>query len=144
MNMPFDRRESTGYVVNHLARLMARGLTRRIAPLGLSTGEFPVLLELWERDGQTQAELIQRLDVEQATMANTLRRMERDGLIVRRPHETDRRAQTVNLTEYAKSLEAQAKGAAHAQNDEALRDFTDEERRALVGLIQRAIANCQE
>ena len=47
-------------------------------------GQFAVLLELWAGDGLTQKELVERLDVEQATMANTLARMVRDGLVERR------------------------------------------------------------
>lgn len=49
------------------------------------------------QDGLTEAELVQRLDVEEATMANTLSRMERDGLIRRRP--PDGRSQTVDLAD---------------------------------------------
>jgi len=87
--MSFSKDDSAGYLANHLARLFARELQLRIKPLGLSTGTFPALLVLWEGDGLTQRELIEHLDIEQPTMANTLARMERDGLIERRKDPAD-------------------------------------------------------
>jgi DNA-binding MarR family transcriptional regulator len=107
---------SAGYLVNHLARLFARALSQRIEPLGLAPGQFMVLLALWERDGITQKTIVATLDVEQATVANTLARMERDGLIVRRSHPADARAQTIHLTRRGKSIKADAMAAAEAVN----------------------------
>ncbi|PLX37276.1 MAG: MarR family transcriptional regulator [Hyphomicrobiales bacterium] len=138
--MSFDRTRSAGYLANHMARLFATGLAARIKPLGLAPAQFMTLLELWQEDGLTQKQLVARLDVEQATMANTLARMERDGLIVRRPHPDDGRAQSVNLTEKARALEAPATEAAAAQNAMALSDLDDAERRQFLALTQRVIA----
>ena len=118
--MPFDKNTSMGFVTNRLARLFAQRLSARIAPLGLAPAQFMTLLELWDGDGLTQAELTDRLDVEQATMANTLGRMERDGLIDRTPHPEDRRAQLVWLTDKSRALERPAKQAAQSVNTAAL------------------------
>ena len=71
----FDRARSAGYLANHMARLFAQRLHERIRPLGLAPAQFMTLLALWEEDGLTQRDLFERLDVEQATMANTLARM---------------------------------------------------------------------
>lgn len=137
--MAFVKDQSAGYLANHMARLFARGLGERIRPLGLSTGTFPALLELWETDGQTQKQLVERLDIEQATMANTLARMERDGLIIRKKSETDGRVQRVWLTERARGLRDPAIGAAMAENAEALSGLTDAERRQFILLMQKVI-----
>lgn len=118
--MPFEKNTSMGFVTNRLARLFAQHLHARIAPLGLAPAQFMTLLELWEGDGLTQATLTERLDVEQATMANTLARMARDGLIERTPHPEDRRAQLVWLTDKSRALERPAKEAAEAVNATAL------------------------
>ena len=142
--MDFVKEASAGYLVNHLARLFARGLQERIRPLGLTTGTFPALLELWERDGLTQKHLVQRLDIEQATMANTLARMERDGLVVRRKDPADGRAQRIWLTEKARALRAPAIGAAVQVNDGALRRLSEKERRQFIALATALIAGLQE
>lgn len=66
--------------------VFGRALNRRLTAVGLSVGQWPVLLALLEEDGLTQSELSRRLDIEQPTTANTLQRMQRDGLIHREPH----------------------------------------------------------
>jgi DNA-binding MarR family transcriptional regulator len=142
--MTFDKRQSAGYLTNHLARLFAQALHERIRPLGLAPAQFMTLLELWAEDGLTQRELVLRLDVEQATMANTLARMARDGLVVRRPHPEDGRAQQVWLTAKARALEGPATAAARSVNQTALDGLSDEERRQFLALLDRAIEELRE
>lgn len=138
-HMTFDKENSAGFLVNHMARLFARGLQERIAPLGIVTGQFPILLELWEKDGVTQRELLERLDIEQATLANTLTRMERDGLIRRTKHPSDARAQQIWLTELAQGNQKKAYNAAAKQNALALSDLSDDECDQFLDFTRRVI-----
>ncbi len=71
--MGIHRMDSGAYLASQLAKGFARSLQQRAARLGFSPGQFPVLLELWAEDGLTQKQLLARVDIEQATMANTLR-----------------------------------------------------------------------
>ena len=138
--MSFSKDDSAGYLANHMARLFERGLAARIRPLGLTTGTFPALLELWEQDGLTQKQLVERLDIEQATMANTLSRMERDGLIKRERDPGDGRVQRIKLTEQARALRDPAIAAATAENENALFSLSDEESAQFIGLMRKIIA----
>ncbi len=142
--MAFDKTTSAGYLANHMARLFAHRLQERVGPLGLAPAQFMTLLELWVEDGLTQRQLVDRLDVEQATMANTLARMERDGLIVRRPHPTDARSRRVCLTERACDLRAAATAAALAINREALAGLTEGEREGFLATMRRVIGNLRD
>lgn len=141
--MPLLRAESLGYVVNHVARQFARALERRIRTLGLYPGQFPALLALWERDGLTQSELCAIVEVEQPTMANTLKRMERDGLIVREPDPGDRRRALIRLTPLARGLEEEVTGHARAINAAATRSLTDAERADLLRLLRIVAAGLE-
>ncbi|HAT87368.1 MAG TPA: MarR family transcriptional regulator [Rhizobiales bacterium] len=137
--MSFDHNSSAGYLVNHMARLFFEELRKRIEPLGIVPGQFPALLALWQKDGQTQKELVEALDVEQATMANTLNRMERDGLIIRKDHPTDGRAKIICLTDKAQSVRDDAYAYANSVNNIALADFTPEEREMFMHFTRRTI-----
>jgi len=137
--MRFSKDTSAGYLVNDLARRFAAALQARIKPLGLSTGVFPVMVQLWEDDGLTQTELVRRIGVEQATMANTLARMQRDGLIARRRSKADGRAQEIRLTDRGKRLRGPAIDAALAVNDTALSSLSPEEREQFLGLMGKII-----
>ena len=137
--MDFDKSGSAGYLANHMARLFAHGLHQSIKPLGLAPAQFMTLLELWASDGLTQKELVDRLDVEQATIANTLARMQRDGLIKRKPHPMDGRSQSIYLTQKAKDLKPGATMAAAAQNNLALSGLTEEQKKLFLKYMQTVI-----
>ena len=135
---------SAGYLVNNLARLLVEVLRKRIAPLGIVPGQFPTLLALWEKDGLTQKELLALVDIEQATLANTLTRMERDGLITRKEHPVDARARTIHLTEQGRSIRDEAYRTALQINDEVLADLSDKETEAFLGYMRRVIGKIKE
>lgn len=87
-----------------LSRLFAAAMQSRMAPHGVLAGQMPVLMHLWEQDGLTQSELCEKVGVEQPTMANTVKRMERDGLVKKRRDNLDRRKFRVLLTARANEL----------------------------------------
>lgn len=136
----FEKSASAGYLANLMARLFAHRLSEAIRPLGLAPAQFMTLLELWAEDGLTQADLVARLAVEQATMAGTIARMERDGLLLRRPHPSDRRAQTLHLTAHAQALRGPASAAAAGVNRRALAALSAAERADFLHLTGKIIA----
>ena len=115
----FDREKSLGYLVNLAGRLIGRALDRRLAEHGVSLGQFPLLLALWEEEGLTQSEIARRLDIEQPTVANTLKRMERDGLIAAAPDPLHARRVLIRLTARGRALEAALKAEALQINGKA-------------------------
>jgi MarR family transcriptional regulator, transcriptional regulator for hemolysin len=95
--MTYDPGTSAGYLTNWAARLFARALERRI--VGGNSGPMPVFFALQAGGSMSQKELARQAAVEQPTMAATLNRMERDGLIVRTPDPKDARSARVSLTQ---------------------------------------------
>ncbi len=140
---PLARHASLGYQVNHLGRLLAHALQQRIAPLGVVPGQFAQLLALFEQDGLTQAELCERVRIEQPTMANTLRRMERDNLIRREPDPADGRRTRVVLTAQARDVEDQLVAAARDVNAAATHGLSDQEVSTFMHTMARIISNLE-
>ena len=103
--MAIRRLDSLGYQLGLLNRLYDRQLQAALSPLGVAPGQFPALVMLYQKDGLTQAELCRRIGVEQPTMANTLARMERDGLIRRDADTGDKRRSFIYLTTKAKAAQ---------------------------------------
>jgi DNA-binding MarR family transcriptional regulator len=139
----FPRQESLGYQVNHLARLLAQALAARITALGVVPGQFAQLLALFEQDGLTQRELCDQVRIEQPTMANTLRRMERDGLVRNQPDPDDGRRIRVTLTEHARTLEPELIAAARAVNAAATDGLSADEVATYLALTARLIHNLE-
>jgi DNA-binding MarR family transcriptional regulator len=137
------REDSIGYQVNHLARLLAGALGGRIAPHGVVPGQFAQMLALFEQDGLSQRELVDRVQIEQPTMAKTLQRMERDGLVRRVPDGSDRRRVHVHLTERGRAIEHELISAARAVNAAATEGLTDAEIATYLDLTARLIRNLE-
>jgi DNA-binding MarR family transcriptional regulator len=110
---PLRPDSSVGYQVNRLARLFEVALRNRIAAYGVVPGQFPALLALYERDEQTQRELCEVASVDQSTMAKTLARMRRDGLVREEPDPDDGRRIRYYVTPRARALEADLAAAGH-------------------------------
>jgi DNA-binding MarR family transcriptional regulator len=135
------KEQSLGYQVNLLARLLERALRDRIAAHGVVPGQFPALLSLFEEDGLTQAQLAALVQIEQPTIAKTLQRMERDGLIERTPDPDDGRRVRVFLTSRARALERDLKLAAREINERAVIGLTPARQELLAEMIKVVIAN---
>jgi MarR family transcriptional regulator for hemolysin len=100
--MSFDRARSAGYMTNWAARLFARAIDQRLKLIGVSSGHLPVFFALAGGKTLTQKELARLASIEQPTMASTLARMERDGLIERRADPNDGRSSLVSLSAKAR------------------------------------------
>jgi DNA-binding MarR family transcriptional regulator len=136
-----ESHESLGHAFAMMARLLDRELRSALAQHGVLPGQLAILLELYERDGLTQTELARATGVEQPTMAATLGRMERDGLVSRGPRAGDGRRVDVLLTPRARQLEKPLIDAVRAVNRRALRGLSASERSLLYGLPDRLAAN---
>ena len=143
MNEVF-KTESAGYLMNHIARQFAILLGEGLTPLGIAPAQFPILLELWQKDGLSQQELVERTDLKQATIANTLARMERDGLITREPNPDDARSRLIMLTEQARALQQQSTEIAKALNQTALSDLSADEQKLFLEMAAKIVARQQE
>lgn len=135
---------SLGYQVNLLARLLSQLLQERIAPHGVVPGQFAQLLALYDRDGQTPSELSRAVRIEQGTMTKTLRRMERDGLIERRPDPRDGRAVRIHLTRRARQFERPLKAAGASVNELVTRAVGERRRAEFMRTLAELIARTEE
>jgi DNA-binding MarR family transcriptional regulator len=137
------RSESMGYQVNLLARLLAQLLQHHVAPHGVVPGQFAQLLALYDRDGQTPSELSETVRIEPATMTKTLQRMERDGLVERRPDPGDGRRVRIHLSTRAKALEPTLKAIVADLNAGALDGLSPRQVAAFMNTLGRVIGNTE-
>lgn len=139
----FNRDRLIGHVVNRLARRFAHSLYSRIRPYGVVPGQFEVLLCLWEEEGLTQTQLATRAVTEQPTMANTLKRMERDGLIRRVADPLDQRRARIYSTKRANALKSTLVAFAHTVQALAYQGLSKAEQDAFLTLCWRIAGNLQ-
>lgn len=119
--------------VNQLAK-------KRLAPFGITPVQYALLKVLWERDGQSGAELGDRLRLDGATITGVLDRLEHAGLLERRAHAVDRRVHQIVLTARGHALQATIDPAMDLLNDEVFARFGDDEVRHLRTFLARLSA----
>jgi len=139
--MAIRRIDSLGYQIGLLNRLYDRCLQDALKDFGVAPGQFAPLVMLFEEDGLTQAELCRRINVEQPTMANTLERMERDGLVKRKADSEDRRRAHVFLTPRARDIQAQVMEAARAVSNRTVTKLSAGEQDDMFRLLARMVEN---
>jgi DNA-binding MarR family transcriptional regulator len=141
MAMDLDVLSTPGHLISLAARGFARLSEARLKPLGFGVGNLPVLVALQDGQASTQRDLARFARTEQPPMAQMLARMERDGLIERAPDPADGRSRRITLTKVAQARLPDAVTVLLQGNQEALRDFTEEEAQQLIALLTRLIAN---
>jgi DNA-binding MarR family transcriptional regulator len=109
---PLDEQKILGLAVNTLGRNIVWSLSRRTARHGALPGTYPIIAWLMQLSDSTQGELSRLIGIEQPTMAVTLRRMERDGLIQRTPDPDHGRRSHIRLTAKGRNLSKVMRAAA--------------------------------
>ena len=90
------------------SRLITQAYTPMLTELGITYPQYLVLMVLWEKDSQPVNDIAHRLMLETNTVTPLLQRMEKQGLIIRKKGEFDKRQQIVSLTKKGCEMEEQA------------------------------------
>jgi DNA-binding MarR family transcriptional regulator len=141
MDMSYQRAESAGYLTNWAGRLFVRAIEKRLT--GGNAGPMPVFFALLTEHALTQKELAAWATVEQPTMANTLKRMERDGLIKRTPNPGDARSALISLSRLGQQRATEAMDSAAEVNGIALAGFKPAERELFFDMLRRVARNLE-
>ncbi len=136
----YDREQSPGDLVILAARLYSRALLARISHSGVTRGQWPFLVVLWEEDGISQRELSERRGIREATTVRALDRMEKDGLVERVRDPNDRRRIQVFLTPRGRALRDELIPFALEVNDLSLASLNAEEQSRFMRHLKTVIA----
>jgi len=142
--LTYDMDTSPGDLVNRAAKLFAQALYHRIAPHGISKGQWPFLMLLWDEDGLSQKELSTRRGIKEATTVRALDRMERDGLVKRVRDTKDRRRTNIFLTAKGSELQPLLVPFTSEVNRLATADFSPEEAETFLSLVKRVIGELEK
>ena len=100
---PATLQPNIGAMMRDVARLMRRRFERRARQTGLliTREQARALLHIARNEGLSQAAVATMLEIEPIALVRILDRLHEEGLVVRRPHPTDRRVHTLWLTPLA-------------------------------------------
>jgi MarR family transcriptional regulator, organic hydroperoxide resistance regulator len=92
------------YAIFQLARAHRARAAALLREMNLHPGQELLLMQLLDRDGQTQSELLESVGLDHSTVSKSLSRMQDAGLLVREPAAHDRRVMVVHLTDKGRAM----------------------------------------
>lgn len=84
-----------------------------LEPLGITHPQYLVMLALWERSPRSLSDLATDLAMEPATASPLVKRLEKEGLVVRHRSSEDERRLDIELTDAGRALRERALDVPH-------------------------------
>jgi MarR family transcriptional regulator for hemolysin len=117
--------ETFGPLLHGTARAWRLKLDERLKPMGLSQAKWRTLLHLsLAGNALTQAEIAERLGIEEPSLVTLLQRLENEDWIIRRTSPRDRRCKMVVLGRRAQNVIAQISAEAEKLRAELLENIS--------------------
>ena len=129
------------FEVNETAQALRRAFERRAAEHGVTRAQWRVLSRLKRRDGQSQVDLAEALDVEPITLCRMIDRLAEAGLVERRPDDEDRRAWRIHLTARSGPIVEELRKIAEQFLDDALAGVPEAEQARVRQILARVRSN---
>jgi MarR family transcriptional regulator for hemolysin len=98
MKRPTNPRREVLFELSDVARSMRTYIDQRAGEHGMTRAQWGALVRLERQEGMTQAELADGLEIQPITLVRLIDRLCQAGLVERRPHPRDRRANRLYLT----------------------------------------------
>lgn len=112
--------------------------------IGIYPGQPPFLFLLGKQEGLSQKELAKILQITPATLAVTVKRMEKAGLVTRKQDEKDQRVFRVYLTEEGKEKVQKAKEIMGNVEEDCFGKLSEEEKEQLSTLLTKVAINLKQ
>jgi MarR family transcriptional regulator, organic hydroperoxide resistance regulator len=132
-----------GRLMREASTAFNRVFKAKLAPMGISYGQFQYLQGLWEGDGLTQTELTRKVGVEMAASTAILDSLEKRKLIKRVRNSSDRRKIEVYLTAAGAGLKDQLLACAIDANKVARQGVSNASMMGLFDTLGRVIRNLE-
>ena len=126
-----------GYSARRAALVVIENFIGRMEPFGLRPVEFSVLALVHRNPGITSRQLCATLDILPPNLVGMIKHSEKRGLLHKREHPSDRRAQGLYLTEAGIELLGQAEQAATQIEVDATASLSAAERKTLLRLLRK-------
>lgn len=117
----------------------SKQFAERIAEIGLQPPLFRVLNLVDAAEGRSQQAIGQAVHVPASRMVAFVDELEREGLVERRPHPSDRRVRTLYLTDKGRDLLARGRKIAKRHEADLTRGMSAADRKQLTQLLRQLV-----
>ncbi|MEG1311686.1 MAG: MarR family transcriptional regulator [Romboutsia sp.] len=128
------------YIGKYISQMYRKGnsfITKELCSLGIGSGQFMFLLELYRQDGRSQEELSEILNIDKGTTARAIKKLEEQGFLIRVKDEMDKRAYKLYLTEKGKSVKERIYDVLEQWEDMITTRLSNEEKEIMKMLLKK-------
>lgn len=106
--------------------------------------QIPLLFLLQRKEGMSQREICDEMRIKPPTVAVSIKRMEKAGLIERKPDERDQRIVRIYVTEKGKSLSKQIEKVVRESESKIVEGFSETEICLMKRFLKQMITNMEQ
>jgi MarR family transcriptional regulator, transcriptional regulator for hemolysin len=137
-------REALSFRFDEIVRALSRRVDARLEAYDLSRAQWRLLAYILRNQGMTQSEIARVLELERASVGQTIDIMERKQLLARTPSQTDRRVWRIEATQKAHDLLPELRPMIDRLHEQMFAGFSESEIDQLGDLIDRIVNNIDE
>jgi len=132
-----------GFLLGRAATALRTQIEHDLSEFGVTANQFPVLLLVHAGVADRPSEMAAQLGIDRGAVTRLLDRLTEKGLVSRLDDPGDLRAAKVVLTERARTLVPVLTTITTARNEAALAHFGEDERRHLLVMLRRLVAEVE-
>ena len=104
-------------------------------------GQLPILEAVKRNNGCTQTELAEALHISAPSVANSIKRLEKNGLIIKGTDENDNRRSIISITEKGDTVASLCRMKFNEIDEKCFGSLTKEEQEQLYKIMEKIIYN---
>lgn len=139
-----EKEDSIQARVVKLTHLYFRNTFCLLSETGIHPKQMPLLMQLSRKEGMSQKEISENLHISAPTVAVSMKRLEKSGLIERKSDEQDQRRIRIYLTERGRELIEKAQRQVEKSEKIIFKGFSESERCLMKRFFDQMIANLEE
>ncbi len=124
------------------AKELVRRYAKPLGTIGLTYTQYLVMMVLWENGSLSESEIGEKLHLNSGTLTPLLKRLEKQGLLVRRREPGNERRLILSLTRQGEQLKIQAQAVPQAMR--GCLGLPDSQLQQLKNLLNQALWNMEE
>lgn len=109
--------------------------------IDLAKGQFVYLVRIYENPGIIQEQLVEMLKIDRATASRAISNLEKNGLIIKKSGENNKKNKLLFATDKGETLYPFIIRENEYSNAVALKEFSEEEIKALTDMLKRVKEN---
>ena len=134
-------KEPIGKYISQIYRKGRSFINRGLAQYDMGYGQMLFLLQLYRQDGISQEELSEKLSIDKGTTARSIKKLEKEGFIIRVKDEHDKRAYKIYLTDKSKEKQNDVCNVLQEWESILTENITEEERDTLINILKKICLN---